>query len=106
VVSGYPSSLHEQTFVRGDMCGSQIVPHLARWGELSDVACLVAPRALLIESGTEDDMFGIDAARAAFQELRRLYAVLSVPEKTAHHVFVGGHRWDGARTAAWLERWL
>jgi dienelactone hydrolase len=106
VVSGYLSSLYEQTFVRGDTCGSQIVPNLARWGELSDVACLVAPRAFLIESGTEDNMFGIDAARAAFQELRRLYAVLNVAEKTAHHVFVGGHRWDGARTAAWLERWL
>jgi hypothetical protein len=65
VVSGYPSSLHEQTFMRGDTCGSQIAPHLARWGELSDVACLVAPRALLIESGTEDDMFGIDGCCAA-----------------------------------------
>jgi dienelactone hydrolase len=106
VVSGYLSSLYEQTFVRGDTCGSQIVPHLARWGELSDVACLVAPRALLIESGTEDDMFGIDAARAAFRELRRLYEVLSVPQKAAHHVFEGGHRWDGARTASWLEQWL
>ena len=106
VVSGYLSSLHEQTFVRGDTCGSQIVPNLIRWGELSDVACLVAPRALLIESGTEDDMFGIDAARAAVQEVRRLYEVLNVAEKTAQHVFEGGHRWDGARTAAWLEQWL
>jgi dienelactone hydrolase len=106
VVSGYLTSLYEQTLVRGDTCGQQIVPRLLQWGELADVACLVAPRALLIESGTEDQGFGIDAARQAFTEVHRLYDVLSIPEKVAQHVFDGGHRWDGAQTVSWLEQWL
>jgi dienelactone hydrolase len=106
VVSGYLTSLYEQTFVRGDTCGQQIVPGLLHWGELSDVACLIAPRALLVESGAEDPSFNIDAARAAFREVHHLYEVLGLAEKTTHHVFDGGHRWDGARTGEWLERWL
>jgi dienelactone hydrolase len=106
VVSGYLTSLYEQTFVRGDTCGSQIVPNLSRWAELADVACLIAPRPLLVESGTEDPMFGIDAARQAVADVRRLYDVLSVPEQVTHHIFEGVHRWDGALTADWLGRWL
>jgi dienelactone hydrolase len=106
VVSGYLTSLFEQALVRGDTCGQQTVPQLLRWGELSDVACLVAPRALLIESGTDDQGFGIAAARQAFAEVQRLYDVLSIPERVAQHVFEGGHRWDGAQTGSWLEQWL
>jgi len=106
VVSGYLSSLHEQTFVRGDTCGSQIVPNLLHWGELSDVASLIAPRPLLIESGSEDEMFGIDAARAAFATVQRLYTVLDCADRVAQHVFAGPHRYDGARTPEWLQRWL
>jgi dienelactone hydrolase len=106
VVSGYLGSLYEQTLVRGDTCGQQIVPGLLRWGELSDVACLIAPRALLVESGTADQGFGIEAARRAYAAVARLYEVLEVPERVAHHVFEGGHQWDGRRTVAWLERWL
>jgi dienelactone hydrolase len=106
VVSGYLTSFYDLTFVRGQICGQQIVPQLLRWGEISDVGCLIAPRPLLIESGTEDEGFGIDAARQAYAEVRRLYGVLDVPDKVAHHIFEGGHRWDGARTAEWLEQWL
>jgi hypothetical protein len=29
-----------------------------------------------------------------------------VAERLQHHVFVGGHRWDGAEAHAWLDRWL
>ena len=106
VVSGYLTSLYEQTFVRGDTCGSQIVPNLSRWAELSDIACLIAPRPLLIESGTEDPMFGILAAQQAFHEVQRLYNVLQASEKVAQHIFEGGHRWDGAQAAQWLAHWL
>jgi dienelactone hydrolase len=106
VVSGYLTCLREQTFVRGDTCGQQIVPGLLQWGELSDVACLIAPRALLVESGTQDPSFYIEAARTAVHEVQRLYDVLGIGERLYHHVFDGDHRWDGVRTPAWLERWL
>jgi dienelactone hydrolase len=106
IVSGYLGSLLEQTFTRGDTCGQQVVPNLLSWGELADVACLIAPRALLIESGTEDGLFGIEAARAAYSHVHRLYAALKVPQSAAHHIFQGGHRWDGEQAEAWLGRWL
>jgi hypothetical protein len=51
-------------------------------------------------------MFGVDAARQAVANVRRLYEVLEAPERVTHHVFEGGHRWDGARTTAWLADWL
>jgi len=106
VVSGFVASLYDETFVHGDTCGQQVVPRLLEWGEISDVACLIAPRPLLVESGTEDELFGIEAARQAVTAVRQLYDALHVPELVMHHVFAGGHRWDGKNTLAWLERWL
>jgi dienelactone hydrolase len=106
IISGYLGSLWEQTFVRGDTCGRQVVPNLLAWGELADVACLIAPRPLLIESGTEDELFDIEAARRACGRVEQVYAALNVPERMAHNVFEGGHRWDGTHTEAWLERRL
>lgn len=106
IISGYLGSLWEQTFVRGDTCGQQVIPNLLAWGELADVACLIAPRPLLIESGTDDELFGIEAACSAFSQVEQVYTALNVPERMAQHVFEGGHRWDGTRTQAWLDRWL
>lgn len=106
IVSGYLGTLYEQTFVRGDTCGQQIVPHLLQWGELSDVACLIAPRALLVESGTDDLLFGIDAAREAYERVQRLYEAARAPDRIGHHIFSGDHRWTGAQAHAWLERRL
>lgn len=106
IISGYLGSLWEQTFVRGDTCGQQIIPNLLAWGELADVACLIAPRPLLIESGTEDELFGIEAACRVCSQVERVYATLNVPERMAQNVFEGGHRWDGTRTEGWLARWL
>ncbi len=106
IVSGYLGTLYEQTLIRGDTCGSQIVPGLLHVGELSDVACLMAPRALLVESGTEDNLFGIEAATEAFSRVQRLYAIAGASDRIQHHIFSGGHRWDGAQAHAWLDRWL
>lgn len=106
IVSGYVGTLYEQTFVRGDTCGQQIVPNLLHWGELADVACLIAPRGLLIESGTEDNLFGIKAASDAYSRVRSLYEALHITDRIDHHIFSGGHRWDGATADSWLARWL
>jgi dienelactone hydrolase len=106
VVSGYLSSWHAAHAVPWNMCGSQVFDGLLGEFEHLDVAALVAPRALLVESGTNDVIFPIDAARATVAALARVYAHLDEPDRLTHNVHQGEHEWDGAGIPDFLEQWL
>ncbi len=72
-----------------------------------DVAALIAPRPLLVETGRDDVLFPEDAARRTVAQLRGVYAALGAPEDAlAHEVFEGEHRWHGERVGPFLDQWL
>ena len=73
---------------------------------MEDVACLIAPRPLLIESGTEDSVFPIEASRRASDAVRRAYDAAGVPERFDVDEFGGAHAWSGAKAYDWMDRWL
>lgn len=87
-------------------CECNYVPGILRYAEMSDIAGLIAPRPLLIESGTEDHIFPVQATEAAYEEVRRVYELLGVPERLDKDIFVGGHRFSGRKAFDWLDRWL
>ena len=71
VVSGYFSSWAEAHKMPWNMCGSQVLPGMLGQLEHVDLGALVAPRPLLVESGTEDDLFPLHrGARPSMAELR------------------------------------
>jgi dienelactone hydrolase len=107
VVSGYFSSWRAAHRVPYNLCGSQVLFGMLGEIEHVDLGALIAPRALLVESGTEDPLFPLDAAREAMTELHTVYHAMRAPTHALeHHVFEGGHRWDGSTAVAFLERWL
>lgn len=107
VVSGYLSSWRAAHSVPWNMCGSQVLPGQLGRIEHVDVAALVAPRPLLVESGTEDILFPVDAARDTVAGLRRVYsAVGASPDRVVHDVFEGDHRWHGALVERFLDEAL
>lgn len=106
VVSGYLSSWHAAHTAPWNMCGSQVLPGLLGGFEHVDLAALVAPRALLAETGRDDMIFPLDAANETIDALRHVYAHLGAPDAIDHCVFDGGHEWHGETVAAFLERCL
>ncbi|MGZ6999339.1 MAG: alpha/beta hydrolase family protein [Acidimicrobiia bacterium] len=107
VVSGYFSSWRAAHRMPYNLCGSQVLFGMLGQIEHVDLAALIAPRALLVETGTEDDLFPVAAARDAVAELQSVYdAMRAPPHALEHHVFEGGHRWDGASVLAFFDRWL
>ena len=106
VVSGYFSSWAEAHKVPWNMCGSQVLPHLLGELEHVDLGALVAPRPLLIQTGTEDLLFPLAAATAGAADLRAVYQHLGAEERLSHDVFEGDHQWREDAPAAFLERWL
>lgn len=106
VVSGFFSSWAESHRVPWNMCGSQVLTGMLGRLEHVDLGALVAPRPLLVESGTDDILFPVDAARSSVTELRSVYDGMHAADRLAHDVFPGGHRWHGEAAYPFLARWL
>ena len=105
VVSGYFNTFRDSIMaVRHCLCN--FVPGLVRVAEMVDIAGLVAPRPLLIESGTLDPIFPTTAAQKAFKSLQQIYAVFDAVQNIDIDVFEGEHAWSGAKAYDWLEHWL
>jgi dienelactone hydrolase len=106
VVSGFFSSWAESHKVPWNMCGSQVLPDMLGQLEHVDLGAFIAPRPLLIETGTEDLIFPLAAARRSVAELGGLYEHLGARERLEHDVFEGEHQWHGAVAYEFLDRWL
>ena len=106
VVSGYLSSWAEAHKVPWNMCGSQVLPGMLGQFEHVDVAALIAPRPLLVETGTGDDIFPLAAAEATVAQLCRVYERLGAADRLEHDVFDGGHQWHGDLAYPFLARSL
>jgi dienelactone hydrolase len=107
VVSGYFSSWAEAHKMPWNMCGSQVLVGMLGQLEHVDLGALIAPRPMLIESGTEDDLFPSAVATAGYERLRRVYADLGADDdRIALDVFEAGHQWHGAAAYPFLEKWL
>jgi dienelactone hydrolase len=107
VVSGYFSSWAEAHKMPWNMCGSQVLTGMLGQLEHVHLGALIAPRPLLIESGTQDDLFPYTVASAGYERLRAVYATLGAGgDRIAHDVFEGGHQWHGDAAYPFLEKWL
>lgn len=108
VVSGYFHGFRD-TLLRTNRCGCNFVPGLWELIDVGDLAALIAPRPLLIESGASDPLNGERGLEDVAEQLaitRRGYYLSGGEDRLIHHIFDGGHRWDGAKTYDFLKRWL
>ncbi|NQT50435.1 acetylxylan esterase [bacterium] len=85
-------------------CICNCVPHMMEWGEMSDVAALIAPRPFLVIAGIKDSIFPIAATRRACKTLARTYGVLGAPDRLDHDFFDGPHSWSNRKTLPFLRK--
>jgi dienelactone hydrolase len=104
-ISGFLSS-YRSSFLDVGHCGCGYVFQMARFMEHEDIAALIAPRPLLVESGYADSAFRVAEARRVVRNLRFLYRKLGCAENIVHHVHSGGHEIIATEAVNWLDRWL
>lgn len=105
VVSGYFNTFRDSIMaVRHCLCN--FVPGMVRVAEMVEIAGLVAPRPILIETGTQDPIFPATATQQAYQKLQQIYAVFNAVQNLDIDVFEGEHAWNGAKAYKWLDQWL
>jgi dienelactone hydrolase len=106
VVSGYFSSWKVSHKMPWNMCGSQVLHGMLGRLEHEDLGALIAPRPLLIESGTKDDLFPFATAAESVRRTRLVYEHLGAADRLAHDIFEGEHQWHGVEAIPFLNHWL
>jgi dienelactone hydrolase len=102
VVSCYFNSFAESVLAI-DHCSDNYVPGLLNVCEMPDLAALVAPRILVCEGGSEDDIFPVAAFENAVRQARKIYAAFDCPQSFSAHTFEGGHLFHGEAAFAFLN---
>jgi dienelactone hydrolase len=105
VVSGY-FCLFRQSVLAMNHCFCNFIPGLGRFGEIFDLAGLIAPRPLLVEAGTRDPIFPLEAVHEAVAKARQVYGVWGAEKAIETDIFEGRHRINGTGAYPFLRRHL
>ena len=105
MISGYLNTF-KASIVAMSHCIDNYVPGILNWCENYDVASLIAPRPLYVESGTRDNIFPIAASKEAFANVKRVYTALGAPDAAEHEIFEGEHLFHGGAGIPFLAKHL
>lgn len=97
-VSGYFYGAEEALLELNHNCDCNYIPNLWLNFDMGDIAALIAPRPLLIESGSKDPLngkSGIDNVIRQFEITLKGYKACGAEGNLKHAVFGAGHMWAG-----------
>lgn len=109
VVSGYFYGYQQSLLELYGNCSCNYVPHVFETVDMGDLAALIAPRPLMIETGTRDPLNGAGGVNNVLPQVRiaaRAYRLLGAAKNLNHDIFEGVHRWHGKNSVPWLVRQL
>lgn len=105
VVSGYFNTFRD-SILSLSHCIDNYIPSVLKYAEMSDIAGLIAPRAMFVESGTEDTIFPIEATRLAVNRAKEIFGVFGADDKLGFEAFEAGHSFHGVGAFQFLNEVL
>ncbi|MFW6059350.1 MAG: alpha/beta hydrolase family protein, partial [Phycisphaeraceae bacterium] len=109
VISGYFYGYEQSLLEMHWNCSCNYVPHLYEHVDMGDIGALLAPRPLLIQTGTRDPLNGRDGLGNVHSQVtitQRAYNLHHADDQLVHDVFQGEHRWDERVAEPWLATQL
>lgn len=100
VISGYLYGFRDALLHLNQNCSCNYVPHLWEHLDMGDIASLIAPRPLLVQSCREDRLNGPRGIINAIEQvdiLRGAYELFGASELVMHEICEGGHQWHGGK---------
>ncbi len=85
------------------------VPGMLKWGDISEVVSMIAPRPFLMLAGQQDQGFPVSGAKEVAARASMLYRRLGKAEALDLFVSAGGHEFTEEmrkRAYNWFDRWL
>ena len=105
VVSGALNCLQERIQGRYS-CGAQAIPELLQFGDVPEIASLIAPRPCLWEVGSRDTLLPKAWQDIALKRIERAYEALAAKKNLQVDRFEGGHEWHGTVAFQLLDKVL
>jgi dienelactone hydrolase len=105
MISGYLNTFRDSVMSLSH-CIDNYVPGILNWAEMYDVAGLIAPRPLFVESGIKDDIFPIEASKASFARVQKVYEVFGAAPLAQQEVFNDVHSFYGVQGLPILAKHL
>ena len=87
-------------------CIDNYVPGILNWAEMHDLAGLIAPRPLFVESGERDNIFPIRASIESFNKAREIYGAFGALDRIEQEIFPDEHSFWGKRGIPFMARHL
>lgn len=82
---------YEDSIAAMHHCMCNHIPSIRKYFEISDLACLIAPRKLVIAAGDEDDIFPFEATKRTFEKVKAIYKAAGAENNCKFVVGHGGH---------------
>jgi dienelactone hydrolase len=102
VVSGYFCTFRDSILAMSH-CACNFVPGLGTFGEMYDLAGLIAPRPMLVESGNYDNIFPQKAVKESVSRANAVYAVFGDGLRVETDYFEGRHQISGKKAYGFLQ---
>jgi dienelactone hydrolase len=104
-ISGY-LNLFRDCILSLSHCIDNYVPGILNYAEMYDVAGLIAPRPLFVESGEKDEIFPIAASRESFGRVKKVYELFGAGGVVEQETFDGPHSFWGVKGIPFLAKHL
>ena len=105
VISGYFCTF-KGSILAMDHCACNFIPGLAKFGEMNDLAGLIAPRPMLVESASMDEIFPRPGVEESMERALKVYEVFGVADQLETDYFEGEHEISGKRAYDFLREKL
>ena len=105
VISGYYSTFQDSILAMSH-CSCNFVPGLGQFGEMYDLAGVIAPRPFLVESGSYDPIFPRKAVERSVARAEAIYSVFNAEGQIQTDYFEGRHQISGRKAYDFLKNAL
>jgi len=102
----YLTTTRHYAIETSNLCGSQFVPYLYKYADVPDIAGLIAPRPLLVESGVNDTCFLFEYTREAHQHLKVIYEAAGALNKLEFDISPGEHGFAANKAFPFFDKYL
>ncbi|MCR5733051.1 MAG: alpha/beta hydrolase family protein [Lachnospiraceae bacterium] len=94
VISGYMYGVKDSLLILNNNCSCNFVPGLWDHFDMGDIACMIAPRPLIIQSCEEDHLNGPRGLENVYEQIkiiRRAYEIYGAGDDLKHDIRPGEH---------------
>ena len=94
IISGYMYGVKDSLLILNNNCSCNFVPGLWEHFDMGDIACMIAPRPLIIQSCEEDHLNGPRGLENVYEQIkiiRRAYDIYGAGDALKHDIRPGEH---------------